>query len=463
MKKILKICGWSLAFPVTLVVLFYVEENWRGARTWNRTIAELKTKGYPTTIAETIPSPIPDENNIAAAPIFAELYDDDGNSVRNALLIKTKRLTPPEGVLPNMNKGILGNLTEQEARELLSEFDQEWTPLLAAVNDALKRTKCRWPIAYEKGFETDLAYLSSVFNIIKTFQLRALSYLALGKSDKAADDIISAFMLAGVLENNPRFIDSLMAATGRSMMLFVFWQGIVERQWQKEDLLRLQPVFSATNGLLSLKQGLLHEQVLTIDIYEKDRIRLYAILHAKKWDLALLKLQPAGMTLSDKCLYVDTMLTYLRGINLEEGLVEVFPIREPEPDFSKHIPFFNHITKIGTQSIPSTLRNVAKGKVFLNQAIIAAALERYRIHHGKLPETLTRLVPEYLDKIPNQVVINEPMIFSRISDQDYILYSIGWNLRDDSGVVSDDPRGDKLDWVWASKPELYRIVQAEGQ
>jgi len=46
--------------------------------------------------------------------------------------------------------------------------------------------------------------------------------------------------------------------------------------------------------------------------------------------------------------------------------------------------------------------------------------------------------------------------YVRKDDENYVLYSVGWNEKDDGGVTdaSDKQNGD---WVWASKRELYRL------
>ena len=111
-------------------------------------------------------------------------------------------------------------------------------------------------------------------------------------------------------------------------------------------------------------------------------------------------------------------------------------------------------------SASSFFQNAAYMEARESQARIACALELYKLRHGKLPERLEELVPEFLDAVPNQVVVNEPMIYRRVNAADYLLYSIGWNLTDNGGVISDDTSRRKLDWVWASKPELYRVETA---
>jgi len=104
----------------------------------------------------------------------------------------------------------------------------------------------------------------------------------------------------------------------------------------------------------------------------------------------------------------------------------------------------------------SFLRQAAKMEALASQARIACALELWKLRHGRLPERLEELVPEFLDSVPNQVVDKAPMIYRRVNDQDYLLYSIAWNLKDDGGVIKKESDTGWLDWVWASKPELYR-------
>src|SRR6185295_10812718 len=79
----------------------------------------------------------------------------------------------------------------------------------------------------------------------------------------------------------------------------------------------------------------------------------------------------------------------------------------------------------------------------LNQAVIACALERYRLAHGQYPETLEQLIPEYFRAIPKDVVRGLPMIYESEGKGEFVLRSVGPNQKNDHGkAVSDD-------WVWA--------------
>jgi len=67
--RILKRCLPVFLFFVALVPLFYAEENWRGHRAWENYKHELETKGEKLDFASFIPSPVPDEQNFAFAPV----------------------------------------------------------------------------------------------------------------------------------------------------------------------------------------------------------------------------------------------------------------------------------------------------------------------------------------------------------------------------------------------------------
>jgi hypothetical protein len=61
------------------------------------------------------------------------------------------------------------------------------------------------------------------------------------------------------------------------------------------------------------------------------------------------------------------------------------------------------------------------------------AVERYRNATGRLPETLDSLVPKYMDKMPEDPFDGTPLRY-RILGKGYVVYSVGDNRRDDSGM-----------------------------
>ena len=86
--------------------------------------------------------------------------------------------------------------------------------------------------------------------------------------------------------------------------------------------------------------------------------------------------------------------------------------------------------------------SVAFAQTSVNQAIVACALDRYRLRHGVCPETLEPLVPAFLASVPHDAVSGRPIIYQHIGENSFILRGVGPNGLDDrKNKLSDD-------WLW---------------
>jgi hypothetical protein len=97
---------------------------------------------------------------------------------------------------------------------------------------------------------------------------------------------------------------------------------------------------------------------------------------------------------------------------------------------------------------------LAKNQTTINEAQVACALERYQIAHGEYPETLDTLMPQFIEQLPHDIIGGQPLHYRRTDDRKFLLYSVGWNERDDGGVVDTKPSAkghdnrEYGDWVW---------------
>ena len=89
-------------------------------------------------------------------------------------------------------------------------------------------------------------------------------------------------------------------------------------------------------------------------------------------------------------------------------------------------------------------------------AVVACALERYRLAQQDYPEALAALVPTYLTRLPVDPVNGQALHYRRDAAGRFTLYSVGSNLKDDEGATAKgkDGRLDTRqgDWVWRSDP-----------
>jgi len=106
------------------------------------------------------------------------------------------------------------------------------------------------------------------------------------------------------------------------------------------------------------------------------------------------------------------------------------------------------LAMVSTPALVSQNVRVARAQSVLDLAVIACALERYRLEKGRYPETLAALVPTHLSTTPMDVLEGQSLRYSP-GQEGFTLYSLGWNLTDEGGQT--DPKGssDQGDWVWS--------------
>jgi len=108
--------------------------------------------------------------------------------------------------------------------------------------------------------------------------------------------------------------------------------------------------------------------------------------------------------------------------------------------------------KMFLSGLAHSARKFALAQTTVNLARTACALERHRLAHGKYPETLDALAPQFIAKVPHDPISGQPLHYRPTDDGHFILYSVGWNEKDDGGVVALTKGGsvdvDSGDWVW---------------
>jgi hypothetical protein len=77
--------------------------------------------------------------------------------------------------------------------------------------------------------------------------------------------------------------------------------------------------------------------------------------------------------------------------------------------------------------------------------VVAVALERYRLAHGRFPEKLGELTPTYLAAIPRDLFDGNPLRY-RLVDGKPVVYSIGIDGDDDGGRPPAGANPDMLAW-----------------
>ncbi len=105
------------------------------------------------------------------------------------------------------------------------------------------------------------------------------------------------------------------------------------------------------------------------------------------------------------------------------------------------------LAAIAVPNDTKAIQTFAFNQTQANEAQIVCAFECYRLKHGKYPETLNELMPQFIEQLPHDIIGGQLLKYRRTPDGQFTLYSIGWNETDDGGQLSLYPY-DKGDWVW---------------
>ena len=75
------------------------------------------------------------------------------------------------------------------------------------------------------------------------------------------------------------------------------------------------------------------------------------------------------------------------------------------------------------------------------------------LRNSEYPETLDALVPQFIEKLPHDIIGGQPLHYRRTADGKFLLYSVGWNEIDDGGQESPTNSEGWIgytegDWVW---------------
>jgi hypothetical protein len=116
-----------------------------------------------------------------------------------------------------------------------------------------------------------------------------------------------------------------------------------------------------------------------------------------------------------------------------------------ESTLKRHSPY-TWLVAMAMPNFTKAAQVTAQNQTLANEAFIACGLERCRLARGQYPETLDALVPQFAEKVPHDVIGGQPLKYHRTADGQFVLYSIGWNGKDDGGVPGKTMA--EGDWVW---------------
>lgn len=491
---------FALACFVTLIALIYAEEDFRGKWAWNNFKREWEAKGEKFDLASFIPPPVPDEQNFAMTPLFRPVLDyyrstngvrwNDTNGYARAERVHFRAADVKSD--PSANLAVADKLTDfgpwrdyyrsstnfphplqpgaaaQDVLVALGKFDAEMKELREA---AATRPLSRFPIHYEETppFGILLPHLARIKSLCQLFQLHALAQMELGHGEDALADIQVGFRLSDSLRDEPFLIDHLVRIAALAIDLNGVREGLARHVWDDAQLAQLEKYLAALDILAEYKINMRGERsfgLSGIEYYRQLGFR------AQVGDLFYMGDDGGAQNLPAYVIALNFLPGgfYYQNMTAMARLHQEFTLAAV--DEAKH-RVFPDVCQAMTNSIaqlrmtpnnifakmlmPALARVPQKSsrlQTSVDEARVACALECYRLAKSSFPATLDLLAPQFLEKIPTDVIDGKPLRYRLNADGTYVLYSIGWNQTDDGGQVamhkapSSSIDYNQGDWVW---------------
>ncbi len=318
-------------------------------------------------------------------------------------------------------------------------------PQLAVIRRALERPRSQLPGIYANPNTVPGPNFQTVRNLSQTLGARAQCHLLLGRPADALDDLtlMHDFCRRILAEQHPATLGSAMINQAvRGLYAAQIAEGLRLQAWREPQLVTLQGQLETVNVISPVAAAFTAQAAIAYRTLE----RVPSAGMVRRTVLA--RLCPRGWGYQHVAARLKLDFGRLACFDLANEII--FPEKVTAADKKAHAletGAYSFVPSLDQAPFGKACQLTAHSQTQINQALIACAIERFRLAHGEYPEELDALVPQFLGSIPHDAIAGGPLHYRRTSEHTFVLYSVGWNRRDDGGVRG-QPRGTDGDWVW---------------
>ena len=491
---------FGLACLVTLIALIYAEEDWRGWHAWQKFKHEWEAKGEQFDIPSVIPPAVPEDQNFAMTPIVASSYlnilDKNGHRINPPNANIVDRLNMKAACNDEWPANGIGNWQKSNGSDLriwqkyyrglaatTNEFPVAPQPQSPAADMLLALSKydsaieelrkashlpySRFPLNYdsENPAVILLPHLADLKRSARVLQLRAIAELQLGQNEMALDDVKLMLRLADSIRTEPFLISHLVRIAMVNLTFQPIYEGLAEHKWSDAQLAELASELAKLDFLPDYGTAMRGEMVLCqegiIDYLRRHPGQISNMFDAGDSTqptpaVSINYLIPSGWFYQNQLRCARLMVQqYLPLADLERRIIAPASLRHANAALDlefRHVSPYNRLEAMFFPAFGGAVRKFAYAQTSVDLARTAIALERYRLARGEFPESLDALAPQFIAKLPHDIINGQLLHYRRTSDGQFVLYSVGWNETDDGGEVGLRKDGsvniEKGDWVW---------------
>ncbi|HUS34083.1 MAG TPA: ABC transporter permease [Verrucomicrobiae bacterium] len=311
----------------------------------------------------------------------------------------------------------------------------------------------------------DPAYAGNFYSLQNwvTF-LATRAEIRVGRNERPVDDILLALRFANAITNEVEAMRTRAHNAALVAVIQPIYDGIHSGVWRDADLQAFQKSFEQIDTFRHYEEWQ-HYIVRTVATAltnppTMNNPNMYGSIIPFYWGTTERRSKLPGRLKAQQSDLVRIGLDdYKPIVNSSRGMIDLTPWRGGQR-FGSIETYWDVLAQHMEYHLRTGAATLAVTHTTIQLAATACAIERYRLAHGKLPDSLQQLAPTYAAKVPLDVVTGQPLIYKLTSDG-YLLYSISLDGVDHGGrpekpEVKAKPgvkqqKAEAGDWVWIYK------------
>ena len=327
------------------------------------------------------------------------------------------------------------------ARDQLRQILVEAQPVLELLDKAAATETCRYDLGAGHGIQTVIERLGPPRSAARLLGLRSLD-LAFGKHPEAAvDSVISILKMQRITERHPVLIAHLVRISIDALACQTAVIVLELSDPSDASLAGLQQSLLSANEPDRLTRCLVAERVFGI-LLHRNIITGSAGMPSTTEDGS----SPAPQLFSGfwgRPVFESMAVGYLRDM-----ATAIHASRNPPPQVYDHVSGMTAESRQGAIIIPALRQAVltdGQGLAIARCTRGAVMIERFRLAHGELPQSLSDLIPTFADALPSDPFTGQALQY-RVDENSYVVYSVGDDRHDDGGQIEEQGQLKRSDW-----------------
>ena len=492
-RRRLKRLGIATLSLLGVVVVFLLVERIRGSVALNGRIAGLMQRGERLKVAE-------------LEPVHAAASDD----AAGALLLLSNcldtmksfwKVAPPSGRFTEPGKQVVVSRLTNWSYEKKTNGWPEVQALLAQdgalaadIRAALAERGWNDGCDYRNGFiDFRMGPLVMWKNLSQRLSVSALAALVASDAETAVARIEDSARLVRLQTNSPMIICQLVRVASATIAWNATWEVVTSGKCSEPQLARLQAAWEGMDFSTDMARAMEMERAMTLDHFnlltESAEKRAKALedlasvaefgfgseplakgaalrrIHTAVWSFAWVR-QDELRSLDrwqqviefDRAARTNSWSTVKDGVTALDDDTGWLADALGDSERSK-MNFYDRARFLFsgmTFSIGShTTRKAMQAETQRRMMVVAIAMRRHYIRHGKFPARLDALVPGFIREVPLDLMNNKPLAYRLADDGSPMLYSVGEDGRDDDGDSSLAPATKEYRKIWDGKDAVW--------